>query len=217
MPMKIAIAGASGRMGQMLIEATLGQPDLALAAALDRTDSPVLGRDCGEAMGKTTGVRVSGELAALAGADVLIDFTRPEATLRHLDACVFARREDGHRHDGFRRCGQARHRSRVEAHRHRLRAEHERRRQCDLQADRTRRPHARRRLRHRDHRGASPAQGRCAVGHGAENGRGRRRGARPPTRPNWRSTRAKAIPASAVPARSVSQRSAAATSSATTR
>lgn len=86
--MKIAIAGASGRMGQMLIEATLGQPDLALAAALDRTDSPVLGRDCGEAMGKTTGVRVSGELAALAGADVLIDFTRPEATLRHLDACA---------------------------------------------------------------------------------------------------------------------------------
>jgi 4-hydroxy-tetrahydrodipicolinate reductase len=88
MPMKIAIAGASGRMGQMLIEATLGQPDLALAAALDRTDSPVLGRDCGEAMGKTTGVRVSSELAALAGADVLIDFTRPDATLRHLDACA---------------------------------------------------------------------------------------------------------------------------------
>ncbi len=88
MPMKIAIAGASGRMGQMLIETTLGQPDLALAAALDRTDSPALGRDCGEAMGKTTGVRVSSELAALAGADVLIDFTRPEATLRHLDACA---------------------------------------------------------------------------------------------------------------------------------
>ena len=88
MPMKIAIAGASGRMGQMLIEATLGQPDLTLAAAFDRTDSPVLGRDCGEAMGRTTGVRVSADLAALAGSDVLIDFTRPEATLRHVDACV---------------------------------------------------------------------------------------------------------------------------------
>ena len=88
MPMKIAIAGASGRMGQMLIEATLGQPDLALAAALDRADSPVLGHDCGQAMGRTTGVRVSADLAALAGSDVLIDFTRPEATLRHLDACV---------------------------------------------------------------------------------------------------------------------------------
>ncbi len=88
MPMKLAIAGASGRMGQMLIEATLGHPDLALAAALDRSDSPVLGRDCGEAMGRTTGVRVSADLSDLAGSDVLIDFTRPEATLRHLDACV---------------------------------------------------------------------------------------------------------------------------------
>jgi len=88
MPMKIAIAGASGRMGQMLIEATLAQPDLTLAAALDRTESPLLGRDCGEAMGKSTDVRVSADLNALAGADVLIDFTRPEATLRHLDACA---------------------------------------------------------------------------------------------------------------------------------
>ncbi len=88
MPMKLAIAGASGRMGQMLIEATLGHSDLTLAAALDRADSPLLGRDCGEAMGRATGVRVSADLAALAGCDVLIDFTRPEATLKHLDACV---------------------------------------------------------------------------------------------------------------------------------
>jgi 4-hydroxy-tetrahydrodipicolinate reductase len=86
--MKIAIAGASGRMGQMLIEATLGQPDLALAVALDRADSPAIGRDCGEPIGRTTGVPVGADLAALAGADVLIDFTRPEATLRHLEACT---------------------------------------------------------------------------------------------------------------------------------
>jgi 4-hydroxy-tetrahydrodipicolinate reductase len=86
--MKIAIAGASGRMGQMLIEAVLGEPDLALAVALDRADSPVLGRDCGESMGRPTGVRVGSDLATLAGADVLIDFTRPEATLRHLEACA---------------------------------------------------------------------------------------------------------------------------------
>ncbi len=77
MPMKIAIAGASGRMGQMLIEATLAQADLTLAAALDRSDSPVLGHDCGEAMGRSTGIRVSADLT-----------TRPEATLRHLDACA---------------------------------------------------------------------------------------------------------------------------------
>ncbi len=85
--MKIAIAGASGRMGQMLIEATLGQPDLTLTVALDRADSPTLGRDCGESLGRPTGVRVSADLAALADADVLIDFTRPEATLQHVEAC----------------------------------------------------------------------------------------------------------------------------------
>jgi len=88
MPLKIAIAGASGRMGQMLIEAALGEPELALTVALDRGDSPLLGRDCGEPMGRPTGVRVGADLATLAGADVLIDFTRPEATLRHLEACA---------------------------------------------------------------------------------------------------------------------------------
>lgn len=89
--MKLAIAGASGRMGQMLIEAALSQPDLSISAALDRADSPMLGRDCAETTGRSTGVRVSSELAALAGADVLIDFTRPDATLRHLDACMAAK------------------------------------------------------------------------------------------------------------------------------
>lgn len=89
--MKIAIAGASGRMGRMLIEATLadtGSPPLALAAALDRADGPEIGRDAGDFLGRRTGVAISGGLDALAGADVLIDFTRPEGTLAHLAACV---------------------------------------------------------------------------------------------------------------------------------
>jgi 4-hydroxy-tetrahydrodipicolinate reductase len=85
--MKIAIAGASGRMGQMLIEATLVEPDLTLTVALDRADSPTLGRDCGESLGRATGVHIGADLAALANADVLIDFTRPEATLQHVEAC----------------------------------------------------------------------------------------------------------------------------------
>ena len=88
--MKIAIAGASGRMGQMLIEAVLAQHDLTVAAALDRPESPMLGRDCAETLGRSTGVRVGTDLGTLAGADVLIDFTRPEATLMHIDACVAA-------------------------------------------------------------------------------------------------------------------------------
>ena len=88
--MKLAIAGASGRMGQMLIEAALAQHDLTIAAAFDRAGSPLLGRDCAEMIGRSTGVRVTSDLAALAGTDVMIDFTRPEATLAHLDACVAA-------------------------------------------------------------------------------------------------------------------------------
>ena len=85
--MRIAIAGATGRMGQMLIEATLAAPDLQLAAALDRADSPALGRDAGEFMGRATGVAITADLSALSAAEVLIDFTRPEATLAHLQAC----------------------------------------------------------------------------------------------------------------------------------
>lgn len=85
--MRIAIAGATGRMGQMLIEATLAAPDLQLAAALDRADSPALGRDAGEFMGRATGVAITADLSSLSAAEVLIDFTRPEATLAHLQAC----------------------------------------------------------------------------------------------------------------------------------
>jgi len=88
--MKLAIAGASGRMGRMLIEAALSEPDATVAAALDRADSPDIGRDCGEFLGRATGTLVTGDLRALAGCDVLVDFTRPEATLAHLDACVAA-------------------------------------------------------------------------------------------------------------------------------
>jgi len=88
--MKLAIAGASGRMGRMLIEAALAEPGTSVVAALDRADSPEMGRDCGEFLGRVTGARISSDLAALAGCDVLIDFTRPEATLAHLDACMAA-------------------------------------------------------------------------------------------------------------------------------
>jgi 4-hydroxy-tetrahydrodipicolinate reductase len=88
--MKLAIAGASGRMGRTLIEAALAEPGATVGAAFDRADSPDLGRDCAEFLGHSTGTRIASDLAGLAGCDVLIDFTRPEATLTHLDACVAA-------------------------------------------------------------------------------------------------------------------------------
>jgi len=87
--LRVAIAGAGGRMGQALVEATLAAPDLALAAALDVATSPAVGRDAGERIGRRTGITVSSDVdAALAAADVLIDFTRPDGTLAHAAACA---------------------------------------------------------------------------------------------------------------------------------
>ena len=87
-PLRIAIAGASGRMGRMLIEAVLAAPDCALAGALDIPGSAALGQDAGAFAGQATGVAITDDLqAGLASAQVLIDFTRPEGTLAHLAVC----------------------------------------------------------------------------------------------------------------------------------
>jgi 4-hydroxy-tetrahydrodipicolinate reductase len=66
MTLRVAVAGASGRMGRMLIEAVEAAADCTLAGTLD------IGRDI---------------VAGLADAQVLIDFTRPEGTMAHLAAC----------------------------------------------------------------------------------------------------------------------------------
>ena len=88
-PLRIAVAGADGRMGRMLIEAVSQAPDLVLSGALARADSPALGGDATAWLGRSSGVTVTADLAqGLAGAQVLIDFTRPEGTLAHLAACL---------------------------------------------------------------------------------------------------------------------------------
>lgn len=85
---RCAIVGAGGRMGRMLIEAVLQAPDAALAAAFDLPGSPFLGKDAGELVGNACGVKVSDDIeAGLKNADCLIDFTRPEGTLKHLEIC----------------------------------------------------------------------------------------------------------------------------------
>jgi 4-hydroxy-tetrahydrodipicolinate reductase len=84
---RLAIAGASGRMGRMLIEAALADPAMEIAVALDRPDSPELGHDCGDFLGRRSGVPIVADPGRLADADVLIDFTRPEGTAAHLAAC----------------------------------------------------------------------------------------------------------------------------------
>lgn len=86
--MRIAIAGADGRMGRMLIESVLASPDLTLTVALDRAGSSSIGQDAGAFLGQDTGIQVTDDLDALSQADCLIDFTRPEGTLAHLQACI---------------------------------------------------------------------------------------------------------------------------------
>ncbi|MBP6853704.1 MAG: 4-hydroxy-tetrahydrodipicolinate reductase [Rhodoferax sp.] len=87
-PLRICIAGASGRMGHMLIEAVLATDDCVLSGALDITGSPAIGQDATAFMGRDSGVLVTADLrTGLTGSDVLIDFTRPEGTLAHLAVC----------------------------------------------------------------------------------------------------------------------------------
>jgi 4-hydroxy-tetrahydrodipicolinate reductase len=68
-------------MGRTLIEGVLADRELELAAALDAPGVPAIGQAAGA-------LRISADLGALAGAEVLVDFTRPEGTLAHLEACL---------------------------------------------------------------------------------------------------------------------------------
>ncbi|MDR2172894.1 MAG: 4-hydroxy-tetrahydrodipicolinate reductase [Burkholderiales bacterium] len=89
-PIRVAVAGAGGRMGQMLIEGVLTSPSsFELTAALELKASPLLGRDAGAAIGRVSGVLISDDVEAAAQrSEVLIDFTRPEGTLRHARCCA---------------------------------------------------------------------------------------------------------------------------------
>ncbi|MEO8419186.1 MAG: 4-hydroxy-tetrahydrodipicolinate reductase [Methylophilaceae bacterium] len=90
--LNVVIAGCTGRMGHALLEGVFADESLRLHAALDRADSPQIGRDAGEQFGKSTGVKISHDIeAALQDADVLVDFTRPEASLQYLAACQKAK------------------------------------------------------------------------------------------------------------------------------
>ena len=85
---RIGIVGAGGRMGRMLIEATLKGEGVVLGAAFDVPGSPAVGKNAGELVGMASDVVVSDDLAAgLKQVDVLIDFTRPQGTLVHLELC----------------------------------------------------------------------------------------------------------------------------------
>ncbi len=89
--LKIAVAGATGRMGRMLVEQTLAAPDLQLVAALEPVGSPAIGQDAAAFLGRPCGVAIAADApGALAGAQALIDFTRVSGTLAHLPMCQAA-------------------------------------------------------------------------------------------------------------------------------
>jgi 4-hydroxy-tetrahydrodipicolinate reductase len=91
---RIAVAGAAGRMGRTLVEASRGLPSIRLTAALEHRGGDAIGKDAGDLAGiGASGVTVVDDLARVSDAfDVLIDFTRPDATIEHLAVCTAAGR-----------------------------------------------------------------------------------------------------------------------------
>lgn len=85
--LNIAITGASGRMGRALLQAVHSTEGLVLAGATVAPGSSLIGADAGELAGLgNLGVALTDDAgAAFEPADLVIDFTTPEATLAHLD------------------------------------------------------------------------------------------------------------------------------------
>jgi 4-hydroxy-tetrahydrodipicolinate reductase len=87
--LKIAVAGASGRMGHVLVDAIAAAPDAVMVGALASVGSSSVGTDAGAFAGELAGVTIQSDLAlGLGDAQFLIDVTRPDGTLKHLEYCV---------------------------------------------------------------------------------------------------------------------------------
>ena len=87
---KIAVTGAGGRMGRALIEAITHSNTMQLSAALERSDSSLVGSDAGElaAVGRN-GIEVAGSLKTVIDQfDVLIDFSTPQNTVDNARLCA---------------------------------------------------------------------------------------------------------------------------------
>ncbi|MBR7059031.1 MAG: 4-hydroxy-tetrahydrodipicolinate reductase [Neisseriaceae bacterium] len=87
--LRIALNGVGGRMGRALVEAVNNEANAVLSGAIEHAASPILGLDAGLPIGLNTNVIVTDKLEdALSNADVVIDFSRPYASLKLLDYCV---------------------------------------------------------------------------------------------------------------------------------
>jgi 4-hydroxy-tetrahydrodipicolinate reductase len=88
--MRVAVIGASGRMGKNLIDAVNQAEGLTLSAAIERPGSSLVGADAGELAGVgTLGVKVVDQIElAVDDFDVLIDFTTPDTTMHNIKVCL---------------------------------------------------------------------------------------------------------------------------------
>jgi 4-hydroxy-tetrahydrodipicolinate reductase len=86
---RIAVVGASGRMGHCLIKAAVLADKTAFVVAASRPGSDAIGKDAGELAGiGTLGIKVVADLASVLDQfDVLIDFTRPDASMAFIETC----------------------------------------------------------------------------------------------------------------------------------
>ena len=87
--MRIAVVGVSGRMGTVLCRAAVQADSATLAVAVTRPGNDSVGKDAGELVGiGALGVKVVDDLAAVVDQfDVLIDFTRPDASMAFIELC----------------------------------------------------------------------------------------------------------------------------------
>ena len=89
---RVIINGACGRMGRLIIQGVTQQADMEIVGAVEYPEHPQIGSDAGVVAGiSEIGVAITGELNdVLADADVVIEFSKPEATLEHLRQVVAA-------------------------------------------------------------------------------------------------------------------------------
>ena len=88
---KIAITGAAGRMGRVLIEAVLAAEDAELGAIVVLPNDAMVGLDAGAiaGLGKELGIKAATSLSEVVNDfDVLIDFTAPEATMANIAVLI---------------------------------------------------------------------------------------------------------------------------------
>ncbi len=84
---KIAVTGAAGRMGRAIVSAVAANPATTLSGALEREDSPFLGKDTGELAGaEKSGIRITADAEKVfKKADCIIDFTHPDSSMKFLE------------------------------------------------------------------------------------------------------------------------------------